>query len=86
MNNNFKLIYSKENISEFEQKLIDNLAATDFSSANECNNETKIPVVESILKVYTDNDNVYLIFTCTKDGESGICTAVIPANKINFDY
>jgi hypothetical protein len=39
-----------------------------------------------ILKVYTDNDNVYLIFTCTKDGESGICTAVIPANKINFDY
>lgn len=82
MNNNFKLIYEKKNITETEQQLMNKLLETDFDEVNKNgvgkDQSDEVPVLENILKAYKSNDQIFLFITYSKGNELGVTCACIP--------
>ena len=83
MNSNLKLIYEKKNITETEQQLMNKLLETDFDkvvnkAAVGKYQSDEVPVLESILKAYKNDNETFLFVTYSNESGLGVTCVCIP--------
>jgi hypothetical protein len=91
-------MYEKGNMTEIEKQLLDKFLDTDFSKLNICkaNNKkdesTETMVLESILRAYANDDQMYLFATYLRGDELGVAGVCMPISSladledISLDY